>query len=76
MLRLGWIVLLLSVVWCADAADIPVIVNENNAESNVMCVDRAANDCINTVCPNSPDINCSDNCLKEAKDKCEGMMEE
>ncbi len=58
------------------AADIPEIVNENEKTTQEFCVARAANDCVNTICPNSPDINCSDNCQDEAQDKCAEMAEE
>lgn len=34
------------------------------------CIDNAANVCINTECPNSPDLNCQDNCKTNAEAKC------
>jgi hypothetical protein len=58
------------------AADIPEIVDKDQQTSQELCVARAANDCINTICPNSPDINCSDNCQDDAQDKCQEMTEE
>lgn len=60
----------------AIAADIPEIVDENEQTTQEFCVARAANDCVNTICPNSPDINCSDNCQDEAQNKCAEMSEE
>lgn len=59
-----------------QAADLPDVVNANDANNQHMCIDRATNDCINTVCENSPDINCTSNCQKTAQDKCKEMSEE
>jgi len=58
------------------AADIPEIVDEDEKTTQELCIARAVNDCINTICPNSPDINCSDNCQDEAQNKCAEMAEE
>ena len=60
----------------AQAADLPNVVNQNKAASQQMCIDRATDDCINTVCINSSSINCTDNCKSAAQDKCKGMSEE
>ena len=60
----------------SQAADIPDVVNGNNAQNQQMCIDRATNDCVSTVCENSTDINCSDNCKNSALDKCKEMSEE
>lgn len=60
----------------AIAADIPEIVDQNEADSQELCVARASADCLNTICPTSPDINCSDNCKDDAVDKCQEMQEE
>ena len=59
-----------------SAADLPNVVNGNNAHNQQMCIDRAANDCISTACENSPDIHCTDSCQKSAQDKCKEMSEE
>lgn len=72
------VLLLLTVCFplVAGAADIPEIVDENEETTQEFCVARAANDCVNTICPNSPDINCSDNCQDEAQNKCAEIAEE
>ena len=59
-----------------QAADLPTIVNQNKANNLQMCIDRAASDCVNTICLNSPDRNCTDNCQKAAQDKCKQMSAE
>ena len=59
----------------AHAADVPDIVNENAEVSQQMCIDRATNDCINTVCMNSSALDCTDKCKSDAKDKCAAMSE-
>jgi len=59
-----------------NAADIPEVVIDDNKDNQLMCVTRAANDCISTVCPNSSDINCSDNCQADAQNKCQELSEE
>ena len=72
--------LIFSLLACApmilQAADLPNIVNQNKAHNQQMCIDRAASDCVNTICPNSPALNCTDNCQKSAQDKCKEMTEE
>ncbi len=59
-----------------QAADLPTVVNQNKASNQQMCIDRAASDCINTICVNSSELNCTDNCQKSAQDKCKEMTEE
>ena len=76
MKRLTLLTLFACISMCVEAADIPQVVIDNNEDSQQMCIDRAANDCISTVCPNSPDINCSDNCQSDAQNKCEELDEE
>ncbi len=56
-----------------QAADLPNVVNENKAADLQMCIERAAADCVNTVCINSPDINCTDNCQQEGQNRCNEM---
>ncbi|MCX7117753.1 MAG: hypothetical protein NTW94_07620 [Legionellales bacterium] len=57
----------------ALAADLPDVVNANRAATQQMCIDHAADDCVNTVCPNSSDINCTRTCQTTAQAKCKGM---
>ena len=59
-----------------QAADLPEVVNQNKAHNEQMCIDRAAADCVNTLCINSPERNCIDNCQKSAQNKCQEMNEE
>ena len=59
-----------------QAADLPDVVNQNKASTQQMCIDRAASDCVNTICVNSSEINCTDNCQKSAQDKCKEMTAE
>ena len=58
------------------AADVPQIVIQNNENSKKMCIERAANDCINTICVDSPDLNCTDKCQSDAESKCAAMVDE
>ncbi len=59
----------------SQAADDPdvVIVNENTSEA--MCVQRATNVCINSECLNSDELDCSQQCQKDAEDACEAQTE-
>lgn len=72
--------IILSLVVClpmlVEAADLPTVVNQNRANNQIMCIDRAASDCVNTVCLNSPDRNCTDNCKTAAENKCKEMSAE
>lgn len=58
-----------------QAADLPNVINANDANTQRMCVERAVNDCINTICLNSPDRSCTDNCQSVAENKCKAMQE-
>jgi hypothetical protein len=73
----------LSVVMCLfclplllQAADLPDVVNTSGAFDQQMCVNQVINDCVNTICENSPDIHCTDQCQVSAQAKCQEMSEE
>lgn len=76
MKRPALLILLACFPIMAVAADIPEIVEKDEQTTQELCIARVANDCLNTVCPNSPDINCSDNCQDDAENKCQEMAEE
>ncbi len=59
-----------------QAADLPNVVNENEANDQQACIANAAADCINEECPNSESINCTDNCQTAAQDRCKEKSEE
>lgn len=56
--------------FAAEAADVPDMVNSNASYQEQLCINNAYNNCLNVICPNSPDINCDDKCVKDAKTKC------
>lgn len=68
-------VALLCVVACfpmlALAADNPKDVIEAQQYGEDACVQRATDDCVNTICLNSSDRGCPDNCQHSAQAKCE-----
>lgn len=76
MKKFALLSLLLCFSFLVKAADIPDIVNSKKRFTREQCVANALNDCVNTICPNSPDINCAENCKDDAQNKCQGMMEE
>lgn len=75
MKRYIFLVAFSSLSMMTQAADVPDIVNENEVVTQQMCIDRATNDCINTVCMNSSALDCTDKCKSDAQDKCAGMSE-
>ena len=68
-------VALLCLVACfpvlGQAADNPQDVIEAQRYNKASCVQKATDDCINTMCLNSSAINCPDNCKQSAQAKCE-----
>ncbi|KTD21695.1 hypothetical protein [Legionella londiniensis] len=56
------------------AAEIPTVEEGAEVYDEKMCVDRYANECINTVCLTSEARDCQDKCYQEAKDKCLEQM--
>ncbi len=60
----------------SEAADIPCVVLGNEHEDQQACLAEANEDCISTICFNSPDADCSENCKSDAQDKCEEMADE
>ena len=62
-------------VW-THAADVPEVVVQDENFNQELCVDRAANDCINTVCLTSSERDCQETCQSHAEDKCEEMAQE
>ncbi|AHE67705.1 hypothetical protein [Legionella oakridgensis] len=57
------------------AADIPDVVIGDDQYNQDMCVERSANDCINTMCLTSEDRDCQDKCQTDAEDKCKEQSE-
>lgn len=54
-------------------ADDPASVQEGAEQFNWdTCIANKSNGCLNG-CATSPDINCKDNCLDLAKDKCQSL---
>ena len=70
-----WIVFAMFSI-AAQAADDPEIVVQDENFNQELCVERTANDCINTVCLTSSDRDCQDTCQSDAEDKCEEMSQE
>ena len=69
-------ILLASFSLWAQAADIPEVVVKDENFDQEMCVERTANDCINTICITSSARDCQDTCQSDAEDKCEAMAQE
>jgi len=57
------------------AADIPQVVIGAEKYDKAMCIERAANDCINTICLTSSARDCTDKCRASAEDKCQNASE-
>lgn len=53
-----------------QAADDPVDVLKADQYDAATCVQKAAESCVNTMCMNSPDIDCPDHCQSEAQAQC------
>lgn len=58
-----------------NAADIPSVVEGAEEYSKEQCEATAANDCIESLCQTSSDIDCEDKCRTTAVDKCKEMNE-
>lgn len=69
MKTMHWAFLLLFPIYSHAADDPPVIIDDSNYKQQ-MCVQNTAQDCINTMCLNSEDINCPDKCQTDAQEKC------
>ncbi|MCP0914275.1 MULTISPECIES: hypothetical protein [Legionella] len=73
-------ILLLSFFTCFSltvnaADDPPNIADAENLDAK-MCVDNTANDCVNTVCLNSEERDCIEQCQADAQAKCNVQADE
>ncbi|WP_133126894.1 hypothetical protein [Legionella nagasakiensis] len=76
MKRILWLPFFFSFSGVLQAADIPTIDIGAEQYNQDMCVERYANECINTICLTSEERDCQDQCRTDAVDKCEEQMEE
>ena len=58
MIRLFILPLLTCFPLLMQAASLPDVVIKNDNHNLQMCIDNAANNCVNTICLNSSDVNC------------------
>lgn len=57
----------------ANAADIPAVVEGQEKYSKEECIASATNDCIQSLCETSSELDCEDQCRTSANDKCKEM---
>jgi hypothetical protein len=69
MKKLSWVIMFLIPIHC-QAADDPTVTLDNANYNEQMCIQNTANDCVNTVCLNSEDLDCTDKCEADAEEKC------
>jgi hypothetical protein len=65
-----WAFFLLLPMYCQADDDSTVILDSENYDQQ-MCVQRTADDCVNTICPNSEARDCTDKCQADAEEKCQ-----
>lgn len=53
-----------------QAADVPTVVEGGDKLTNAECVANKTNDCIQSICMVSSDIDCNSKCKTAAVDKC------
>ena len=58
------------------AADIPSVEQGAQELDQLTCVGQTEQNCINDVCLNSEERNCSDTCRTMAEDKCKQQIDE
>lgn len=58
------------------AADIPTVVEGAENFNKEACISSNTNDCIQSVCLTSSELDCNDQCKKAAIDKCEELSNE
>lgn len=67
------VLLLFSLPVFAQAADIPTNVEGTEQLSQEECVANNTNDCIQSVCTTSSELDCNDQCQKSATEKCQNL---
>lgn len=75
MKRIASLVLILSACVSSYAADLPPVIIGADDYDAAMCVEREKNNCINSICLNSEEIDCIENCKSGAIDKCKEASE-
>ena len=60
----------------AYAVDIPTVVEGSENFSKEQCIASNTNDCIQSVCMTSSDLDCNVKCKEGAEDKCEELADE
>lgn len=58
------------------AADLPTAIEGDEAFDQIECVRQNTDDCIQSVCMNSSELDCTDQCKSDAEDKCQELSEE
>lgn len=59
-----------------SAVDIPSDDLGAQQFDKLKCIDETAQTCVNSICLNSDQIDCQDNCQKMAKEKCQQQINE
>lgn len=62
--------------FCVVAADLPTAIEGDEAFDQIECVRQNTDDCIQSVCMNSSELDCTDQCKNDAEDKCKELSEE
>lgn len=72
MTRIFFLSIMMSISFLLNAQESTVVLDPSQAQNMEakMCVDRHANDCINTVCLTSGERDCIDKCRLSAQEKC------
>lgn len=58
------------------AADLPAAIEGDDAFDEIECIRQNTDDCIQSVCMNSSELDCTSQCANDAKDKCKELSEE
>lgn len=58
-----------------NAVDIPSVIEGADGYNQEECVAASTNDCIQSICETSSDLNCEDQCRGSAVDRCKEINE-
>jgi hypothetical protein len=75
LLSASLFVLFTALPMMVNAADIPTAVEGAESLSKADCLSTTTNDCIQSLCMTSSDIDCPDKCKTSAADKCRALSE-
>lgn len=58
------------------AADLPTVVEGSENYTKEQCIANYTNQCIESICPTSSSLDCSQKCKIDAEDKCQDQSDE